>query len=413
MATFDVNAVNPSIFIYTVSTSSLNWAWGWGDWDTGGHDWNINYPTNVPAGWAPVTDAMRRDGGHPLPCCESYILVNKNTPIFAKPCTGYALAYVFTTGGGMKGRRLWLPTHSDPQYIGVGIVVDRAPLESAGAGSQPPIGAYYCINKAFLYSYPKPTIHPACSDGNCNKNGLTINRAFDITSGNITIYGTYKILPYDDVLAGCKGLRGVSPLKDISSSDCQWLLSNLYTSDDIKTGKADFCNTNPGWCDRTMTKFCTDFPNHSWCDCINTTSRAQWKEVDALLVPAAKGATLACKSPFCNARNDVFKTSQMVVDGRNCPDIRYIDQSVKVDGQGNITKVTQEGSIGGDTTNTSTSTSTSDSTTNTGDTIIGINPTLFYILLFLFIIIIIVVSIKYSDDEPKQLPPAQAPELTA
>ncbi len=404
--------LDPSSFTRVVNTSTLTWNWGWGDWDTGGHDWNINWPSNVPAGWGLISDSARRDGGHPLPCCENFMLVNTNAPVFAKPCTGYQLAFTFPTGGGMKGRRLWKPIHSDPQYIGIGVCIDRASIDAVGAGGQPAIGAYYCINRAFLQNVGTQVL-PLCADGNCDKNQLRLYKAVETNNGNITLYNTYRILSYDEVLAGCKGLRGVSSLKDISSSDCSWLLSALYTADDIKTGKVDFCATNPGWCDKTEIKFCTDYPNHSACDCLNTTSRALWAQVDALLVPAAKGAPLACKSPFCNARNDVFKTSQMIVDGRNCPDIRYIDQSVRVDGQGNITKVTQEGNIGGDTTTTSTSTSNTTNTANTGDTIVGMNPTLFYILLFLFIVVIIVVSLKYSDG-PERLPPAQtSPELTA
>lgn len=402
-----------SLLSTTVPTSSLQWMMGWTDqWTDNSHDYGIYaYKSGISPGWAPVSDVMRRDGGYPSwPYQGKVLVVRTDVPLFAKPATSYRTVWT-ATRGRWAGRSLYVPVHEDPQYIGVGVVVFRDGNEGPPNVRDQPPPVYYCINKAFLRQLVAP-IHGACSDGNCNDFKI-LYQSFKGLENINTDGVAYEILPYDEVIAGCKGLRGVSPLRDISNPDCNYLLDRMYTADDIKTVKADFCSTNPGWCDRTMTKFCTDFPNHSWCDCINTTSRAQWKEVDALLVPAAKGSTLACKSPFCNARNDVFKTSQMVVDGRNCPDIRYIDQSVKVDGQGNITKVTQEGSIGGDTTSTSTSTSTSDSTTNTGDTIVGINPTLFYILLFLFIIIIIVVSIKYSDDEPKQLPPAQAPELTA
>jgi hypothetical protein len=392
-----------SALFIVVNKSVLNWYWGWADDWTGGDDWNINYATNPPAGWGMISDAMRRDDRHPLPCCGDMIFVNTNVPLFAKPCTGYALAHTFP-GGKMGGRRLWLPTHTDPQYIGVGVCVDRRNPEVSGAGAQPPVGAYYCINKAFLQDDGQ-TVMPDCSDGNCDKNGLRLYRAI---SGyeNITLYRTYKFPDYDTVIAGCKG-GTVSPLKAITSSDCNYVLDRLYTADDIKTGKADFCAFNPGWCDRIVTKFCTDYPNHSWCDCLNTTSRELWKEIDAQIVPAAKDAPLACKSPFCNARNDVFKTSQMAVDVRSCPDIRYVDQSVRVDGQGNITHVSQTGTIGGDSTTTNTSGTSVTNTAITENTIVGLSPTLFYILLFLFIVVLIVISVKYGSDSKQQQQPPQ------
>jgi hypothetical protein len=115
----------------------------------------------------------------------------------------------------------------------------------------------------------------------------------------------------------------------------------------------------------------------------------------------------AIDNTVCNARNDVFKTSQMAVDVRSCPDIRYIDQSVRVDGQGNITHVSQSGNIGGDQTNTSTSTTGASTTTVQETTIIGMSSTVFYILLFLFIVVLIVISIKFSE-KPSSPEPAQS-----
>lgn len=111
--------------------------------------------------------------------------------------------------------------------------------------------------------------------------------------------------------------------------------------------------------------------------------------------------------PFCNARNDVFKTSQMAVDMRSCPDIRYVDQSVRVDGQGNITHVSQTGTIGGDSTTTNTSGTSVTNTAITENTIVGLSPTLFYILLFLFIVVLIVISVKYGSDSKQQQQPPQ------
>lgn len=404
---YDPDKINPSSFTHTVDKSVLSWAWGWGDWDTGGHDWNINY-TTAPAGWGLISDAMRRDGGHPLPCCGNFLLVNANTPIFAKPCTGYALVHTFPTGEGMRGRRLWLPTHTDPQYIGVGICVDRADMYAAGAGSQPPLGRYYCINKSFLQDVGQQVM-PDCSDGNCDKNGLRLNRAI-VNHDNITIYRTYKILPYDIVLAGCKGTQKINAPWDISNTNCSSLLSLLYDVDDIKTGKADFCAYNSGWCDKTIKDYCKANPNHSSCDCINTADRPAWKEIDKLLLPTVK-RNIACISPFCVAsRMDVLKTSDFIVDSHNCPDIKYIDQSIKVDGYGNIIRSTQTASVEGD----KTVTSDSDSTTNNikNENIMGISSTMFYILLFLFIVVIIVVSMKYGDDEPKRVPqPEPAPVI--
>jgi hypothetical protein len=308
------------------------------------------------------------------------------------------------TAGGHNGRKLYKPIHTNPQYIGLGDVVWRE-----STSGPPPIGAYYCVNKAFV-RIGRAVPHNDCvANNNCVAGGAPmLYRSFGQSYGNITTTPeSYIMLSYDQIIANCKGVDKIDVLRDISSADCNYVLDRLYTSDDIKTGKADFCAFNPGWCDRTVTKFCTDYPNHSWCDCLNTTSRELWKEVDALLVPAAKAAPLACKSPFCNARNDVFKTSQMAVDVRSCPDIRYIDQSVRVDGQGNITHVSQSGNIGGDQTNTSTSTTGASTTTVQETTIIGMSSTVFYILLFLFIVVLIVISIKFSE-KPSSPEPAQS-----
>lgn len=384
-------------------TNSLRWGMGWSDqWTDNAHDWGVYACIGgVPAGWGMVSDCLRRDGGYGYPYYGNVLLVNTNLPVFAKPCTGYQVIKT-PDHGRWAGRSVYRPVCSDPQYIAVGSVIWREQT-----GGPPPVGAYYCINKAFLRP-ETPIIHNDCSDGNCWGLGTVLDMVFHRSfSGyeNINKEGmTFSIYGYDDLVGNCKGIKTNLGERSVSSPECFDVLGRLYPNapDDLKLDTSSnpitFCDKNPGWCDSVKLKFCHDNPNHSWCDCINTEQRPMWKEIKDLLPPTLKGGQLACISPFCNGRNDVFKTSGMITQSLNCPDIKYIDQSVKVDGQGNITRVSQSGSIDGSKPTDGPAVTQEPPATQ----ILGINSTLFYILLFLLIVITIVVSLVVDKDEKIQ-----------
>jgi hypothetical protein len=318
--------------IYPANT--FKWGAGWWDAGRGGADYGYYYPHVPPPGFAFIGDGMGRCGGWCSPSDPVLCVVN-NRPDVAKPCTGYSLQYTLPWGSGAAG--LYLPYCDDPDYIGVCLVVGRP--NGGSFVPQPPIGVYYCINKAYLKVSGTAS---KMDDGNCSKDGPQMYNPFS-DCGQFAIAQTqYERLSDNDVWAMCSGqAQGhLSPDNPI----CQNQMKRLCSADDIKVGGkcSSWCEREPEQCDALMVQFCNQHPDSSWCDCILASTRPLFAEEMSKLKPESQMAPKACRTSLCRDKTagvDAFMLSSDEKDLQHCPTLQYVDQSVTTSGQGNVINV--------------------------------------------------------------------------
>mgnify|MGYP000187329201 CR=1 FL=1 len=147
---------DPSNFTYTTM---------YGDW--GSHnrnDFSFLYVDNEPAGYARLGDVFKWgyiNDGSSISFADAnsvnIMFVKKGISTSAVPCTGYEKVYTIT--GSNWSSIVFVPTHTDPNYVALGSVVRHIDNTTFTADSQPPIGLYYLVHRKHLIDRGQTATH--------------------------------------------------------------------------------------------------------------------------------------------------------------------------------------------------------------------------------------------------------------
>lgn len=320
---------------------SLNFRWEWSDWGTGGDDWSIiSCVSGIPAGYAKLGSLIhyRHFNSDSAPADPNncwgvqFLMVRSDRPDAALPCTGYQ--EVRTIAGDTLSK-IWRPTHTNSNYIGVGDICYRG-------ATMPPIGAYYCVNRKYLIDAGK-------SAGLFwNDDGVAAHRTIDglnlFRTGDPQKFG----LRDDQALqACCTGSGTLCELWSKGSTSCQAAMTEFCTANDIKPGGKceDWCTRDPISCDKVKNKFCVEHPDDPFCDCINALDRPDHSAFIKDKETIYSMSIPACYYNKCKqGPYKVFTTTEMVESqqGTRCSqDLKYIDQQIKVLGSNNVLNTDQ------------------------------------------------------------------------
>lgn len=388
-----------------VSPVSIKWDWIWRDTDRGGHDWalwRVKPDTVLPVGYGFIGDSwvMQPSPWDNIPD-YGQVVIRTDKPEFAKPCTGYKLVYTMPYTKYEGSPKMYMPTHTDPNYIGIAIAV----MHYNDGNNPPPIGKYYCIHKAFLNPGKG---NPIPDGGNHLKD--TVNYLYQPIdgTGNMSFEPiTYTIRTEAQVWNICSGITPDSTLST-TGSDCLSYMKDRCGPEDIKIGGrcSTWCESDAGKlaCDAVKKTFCSQHPESSWCDCTLATTRPAYK--DEIKIYADKfmnAAPRPCTTKLCrNAQEgiDQFVLSRDTDLLKSCPAIQYIDQSVNVDGSGNTVNANQRAEITGSQQNSSDVKTAANTTTNaTTTTIAKLTSSPILLILFILVICAILYFVFFDGDD--------------
>ena len=319
--------------------SSLLYRWEWSDWGTGGIDWSFMSVSTTPTGYAPIGDLIYQGylgdnvGIDPARAWNVQVLfVRNDRPDVARPCTDYIDIGTLSADTTSK---MWRPTCSDPNFIGVGDVCLRGT-------SKPIIGKYFCVHRKYLIDAGKNAFLLSTEDG------VTCYRT--IPSTNIFRRGDPQVFGLRDdanLQACCTGSGTMCELWTKGSTSCQTAMTEFCSANDIKPGGKceDWCTRDPISCDKVKNKFCMDHPDDPFCDCINALDRPEHaafikdkETIYAMSIPACYFNK--CKQgPY-----KVFTTTDMIEaqQGQRCSqDLKLIDQQIKILGDNNVLNTNQ------------------------------------------------------------------------
>jgi hypothetical protein len=390
------------------SLGSLLFQYEWSDWGTGGRDWSFMSVTTKLDGYAPLGDLVY--DGHlgdnvridPNRAWNIQVLyVRNNRPDVAKPCTDYMEV---ASLGPKYHSKLWRPTHSDPNYIGVGDICYRGL-------NKPPVGRYYCLHRKYLLDAGKnaPLFF--------NEDGLPCYRT--IANTNIFRKGDTQLFGLRDdasLQACCTGSGAACEIWTKGSTACQNAMTEYCAASDIKPGGKceDWCTRDPIGCDKVKNKFCDEHPNDPFCDCINAFNRPEHAALIKDKETIYSMSIPACYFDKCKqGPYKVFTTTEMTEaqQGQRCSqDLKYIDQQIKVLGDNNILNSSQN--VNENQTNIEPPKNSKDST------IAGFQSN--KVLIFIFLIIAIVVGyyaffkqdeVNYNMMPPMMQPPMMQPPM--
>ncbi len=318
-----------------VPKSALNFGWVWRDWGTGGNDWSFVTVANLPVNAGKLSD-------HGM---YGYAEINVNViggpnVVFApinrsdvcKPCDNYQL--VRQVGG--SGCSVWIPLCSDKNYMAVGHAIVRG-------HNAPPVGQYYLIHRRYLIDngMSAPAFH--------DDDGLRLYGNLGEAYCNISIaYPQRYTLRSDNALLSCCTGSGLDCQTFTKGSyDCQLTMQEQCKPEDIMPGGKCFtrCQLDPVGCNQIKVQFCNDHPDNSFCDCLNATTRDDYKDQISEYPLVYNMSIPACFYPKCKlGDNKVFTTTDMVKaqEGDRCKaDINYIDQQIRILGSQNVVNANQ------------------------------------------------------------------------
>jgi hypothetical protein len=241
----------------------------------------------------------------------------------------------------------------------------------------------------------------------------TLYRAVEGTYQFTTTPTTYKLRTDSQVRQACMG--EIAPLGELSpqSDKCAVFLTNYCSPEDIKVeGRCYSWCASPagqGVCDGIKTKFCQAHPDDEFCDCILASSRPSFQQEQlSYTAESLNSAPRPCRTALCrNALDGVnaFVLSQDETYLEHCPSLTYVDQSVTVDGSGNVVQTTQTTDLG-------TKTTGGGAPVATSSIVDWVEKNMMIVLVFIVIIAAIVIYLVSGKDEPEQYPqyPQYSPE---
>jgi hypothetical protein len=157
----------------------------------------------------------------------------------------------------------------------------------------------------------------------------------------------YGLRDYAAIQDCCTGFGSNCENLQKGSVPCLTALMQSCKAADVKPGAkcAAWCERDPISCDKAKLQYCTDHPDDPLCDCINAFSRADHKELIKGREEIYSMSLPACYYDKCKlGPHRVFTTTDMTTAqlGQRCSqDLKYIDQRIKVEGEGNILNTNQ------------------------------------------------------------------------
>ncbi len=378
------------------------WEWKWNDRSSGGKDWSIHKCINPPVGFARLGDIPVMGHGSPdlnNTQGRNIAFISQGLP-FSKPADDFTLSWFTQNYYWVYG---WVPISNDPDFVGVGMAFTNNP------NVKPSTSDYYVINKALI----KTTGNGGAQGINQQEGGTPYMEGnggtFYFNFDNVLLFtkDSNKYLAYnlDNLKSSCMGKSSNYSYASPGSQFCDTYMKHSCTDDDIKLGGkcSSWCSADNSTCDSIKVDYCNVHPNDTWCDCINASSRTSYATEMSMLSAQGKLAPKPCKTELCRDRGIDTSTFVLSADAQflnNCPNIDYIDQSVKITGDNNVAQTNQNV-----TKNTGTNSPT-DTLPKPADvaspTIMGIKSSYFWIiLLFIFIIVAAIIYKKNSNVLPQ------------
>jgi cbb3-type cytochrome oxidase subunit 3 len=291
----------------------------WWSAGTGSPEWSIAKIIEIPTGLGIMGDLVMK-GYFPGGIAEGYtnsnhaygvecLYVKTNRPDVAKPCTGYELVY---TTHNQVVAQIYIPTHTDPNYIGIGHVIRHT-----GRAELKP-GDFYCIHRNYLTQLEAPAVRFHTWSNMHMYRTIDGYNMFRFFTGynNTSAMASYSIITDKEFQQCCmgQGLKSKCGSKEPGSGECQIAMKSMCGIADIKPGGKciDWCAQDVKSCDIAKNQFCAEHPTDPFCDCINATSRADYKDLIKGREKIYNTSIPVCYYDGCQTGpNRVFTTSEM------------------------------------------------------------------------------------------------------
>lgn len=167
----------------------------------------------------------------------------------------------------------------------------------------------------------------------------------------------------------------------------------------------DLCKANPTACNQVKLSYCKTDEGKAdpWCSCINADETQEYKEYVAKVqhkygvLPKKTCSAFGGCAIGADLYNMFLPTYLVEEQKQTCPPIDITDQSVVVDGDGNIIDVVQATGTG---TDDNTDNTSNDDDNDSSDSALPIEPK-YLLMIFIFIILILVLT---DDDDSYDSP---------